>query len=107
GRYHQPEFTLLEWYRRGWSWRELAQEVADLVRFCLGAGRDEWPIRWMAWNDCFREVLQIDALSAATSRLRALADDAPSGLERDGLLDWLFATRIQPAFARRTLTVVH
>lgn len=107
GRYHQPEFTLLEWYRVGWEWRELAQEVADLIRLCLAAGSDEWPVRWIAWNDCFQNVLRLDALAAATSRLRATADDAPPGLNRDALLDWLFATRIQPAFEPRTITVVH
>ncbi|HSH27578.1 MAG TPA: EF-P lysine aminoacylase EpmA [Wenzhouxiangella sp.] len=107
GRYHQPEFTLLEWYRVGWGWRELAQEVADLIRLCLAAGSGEWPVHWTGWNDCFEDVLQIDALAATTSRLRAMADDAPPDLSRDGLLDWLFATRIQPAFEPGTITVVH
>lgn len=107
GRNHQPEFCLLEWYRIDWGWRQLAEEVVALLHHCLGSDERDWPVRWLAWNTAFTEALGIDALSASTRELDALADDAPAGLDRDGLLDWLFATRIQPAFAERSLTVVH
>jgi lysyl-tRNA synthetase class 2 len=107
GRDHQPEFTLLEWYRLGWGWRKLADEVVELLRHCLADGKNDWPVRWLAWNEAFVEALGVDALSAATPELAALANDAPRGLDRDGLLDWLFATRIQPRFAEDTITVVH
>lgn len=32
GRYHQTEFTLLEWYRTGWSYLQLMQECEEFVR---------------------------------------------------------------------------
>jgi lysyl-tRNA synthetase class 2 len=108
GRHHQPEFTLLEWYRLNWSWRALAQEVVELLRTCLGnPSLPEWSVEWRSWNDCFRQELGIDALEAPIERLAELADDAPPGLERDALFDWLFATRIQPRMKPRTLTVVY
>lgn len=107
GRHHQPEFTLLEWYRVGWDWRRLAEEVVALIHHCLDTGPDAWPVAWRSWNDCFRDTLGIDALAADTGALREMVDDAPGELERDALLDWLFATRIQPAFAARTITVVY
>lgn len=107
GRDHQPEFTLLEWYRVGWSWRQLAEEVVELIHESLGAGSEEWPVRWLRWNEAFRQALGVDALSAPADALEAMAGDAPAGLDRDGLLDWLFATRIQPGFDERSITVVH
>jgi len=107
GRNHQPEFTLLEWYRVGWHWRQLAEEVITLIYCSLGAGCAEWPVRWLSWNDCFVRALGIDALSTETEELERLADDAPPGLDREALLDWLFATRIQPGFGNQTLTVVY
>lgn len=107
GRHHQPEFTLLEWYRVGWSWRQLADEVVELIQHCLGEDSGEWPVRRLSWSDCFLDTLDIDALSAETGELRHLADNAPGGLDRDALLDWLFATRIQPGFDHDTITVVH
>ncbi|WP_376691546.1 EF-P lysine aminoacylase EpmA [Wenzhouxiangella sp. EGI_FJ10409] len=107
GRNHQPEFTLLEWYRVGWSWRRLAEEVVELIDHALASGPDPRPVRWASWNDCFVEFLGIDALAASTTELQRLADDAPAGLERDALLDWLFASRIQPRFEANALTVVY
>lgn len=107
GRHHQPEFTLLEWYRVDWDWRRLAREVVDLIHECLEADSETWPVVWRSWNECFRENLGIDALSAHTHSIRELAGDAPPDLDRDALLDWLFATRVQAAFAARTITVVY
>ena len=37
GRWHQPEFTLLEWYRVGWDEQRLMTEVAELVATALAA----------------------------------------------------------------------
>jgi len=107
GRNHQPEFTLLEWYRVGWDWRSLANEAVELIAHCLDIHPDQRPVRWLSWNDCFREYLDIDALAARVDELDTLADDAPDGLPRDGLLDWLFATRIQPRFNADGMTIVH
>ncbi|NBB91929.1 MAG: EF-P lysine aminoacylase GenX [Gammaproteobacteria bacterium] len=105
GRNHQPEFTLLEWYRVGMSWRELAGEAAALVRACL-PGR-ELSIRFASWQESFEQRLGIDALEADMRTLSGLADGAPAGLDRDALLDWLFATRIQERFLPGEITVVH
>ncbi len=35
GRLHQPEFTMLEWYRTGWTYMELMEECEALVRWVL------------------------------------------------------------------------
>ncbi|MFO8057968.1 MAG: amino acid--tRNA ligase-related protein [bacterium] len=34
--YHTPEFTMAEWYRTGWTWTELMEEVESLVVELLG-----------------------------------------------------------------------
>lgn len=39
GRWHNPEFTLIEWYRLGFDAERLMGEVAELVDALLGAGR--------------------------------------------------------------------
>lgn len=105
GRFHNPEFTLLEWYRVGWSWRELAGEVVELLGHVLQDRRRE--VGFRSWCECFKSALDIDALSADTAGLRALDRHAPADLNRDQLLDWLFATRIQPKLADDTITVVY
>ncbi|HFQ89424.1 MAG TPA: EF-P lysine aminoacylase GenX [Desulfobulbus sp.] len=42
GRYHLPEFTMLEWYHAGWSYLELMAEVEELVR-TLAGNPDDFP----------------------------------------------------------------
>jgi elongation factor P--(R)-beta-lysine ligase len=112
---HQPEFTLLEWYRVGWSWQALADEVVALIRYCLddtvttdSQHRDgERAVEFRTWNECFRQCLGIDGLEADLALLQRLADDAPPGCSRDMLLDYLMATRIQPTFDPAGITVIH
>ena len=108
GQLHRTEFCLLEWYRRDWSWRQLAAEVTELLNHCLEAtGRAPWPVRHLAWRNSFVAAGLPDPLEATISELTALTETLPPDCDRDMRLDYLFATRIQPAFARQTLTVVH
>jgi elongation factor P--(R)-beta-lysine ligase len=107
GRMHQVEFTLLEWYRVGWDWHRLAEEVVALIRHCLAAGAGALPASYCSWNECFRHHLNIDGLGASRQELREVATDAPGDCSRDMLLDYLFTTRIQSAFKPGTIYVVH
>ncbi len=107
GRFHQPEFTLLEWYRVDWSWKRLAEEAVALIEHCLQDKTGDRPVHFRPWNQCFRDTLGIDALSASRSELEKLATDAPSDCSHDMLLDYLFATHIQPTFEENGITVIH
>lgn len=103
GRRHNPEFSLLEWYRPGFSLDELIDECLSLLETLLGAGSRE--IR--TYRECFRQELGLDPLTADLDALRALAGaDAPAFDERQPLLDWLLATRIEPALPRDRIVVL-
>lgn len=103
GRWHNPEFTLLEWYRTGWSDTGLAAETVALIR---AAGLADWPSETITWRELAVQHLGFDPLGADTADLRATAPDAPANLDRAGLLDWLASFRIQPGLPAGTLTVV-
>lgn len=107
GRLHQVEFTLLEWYRVGWNWRRLAEEVIALFRHCLPGSDRFSSVHYRSWNQCFLEGLGIDGLAASREELQQLATKAPPGCSRDMLLDYLFATCIQPGFDQDGVTVVY
>ncbi|HTA64233.1 MAG TPA: EF-P lysine aminoacylase EpmA [Xanthomonadaceae bacterium] len=110
GRRHNPEFTMLEWYRVGWDHRLLMRETAELVRAALALVGRMARVRESTYRGLFLAALGIDPLCAEEDALRAplegIAID-PSGLRRDDWLDLLLTHRIQPAFARDELLLVH
>jgi len=105
GRFHREEFLLLEWYRPGWAWRALADEVVELIGHI--ADRLEWSVEFIAWRSLLARETGIAFESASESELRQAAPGAPDDLALPELLDWLFATRLQPALPEGRLSVVH
>ena len=67
GRFHNPEFTLLEWYRIGFDHIQLMDEVEALLNNILGAIKT----RKVSYQDLFLELVDIDPL--ATTRAELLA----------------------------------
>lgn len=106
GRRHNPEFTMLEWYRVGWDHCRLMDEVRDLVRAAVGVRS----VESTSFRDLYRERLGLDPFTAPIEALRApLAEFAidPDGLARDDWLDLLMTHRLQPGFAPDRLLFVH
>jgi lysyl-tRNA synthetase class 2 len=117
GRWHQPEFTLLEWYRVGWDEAALMTEVEQLLRAALGgpAGPSrrafvpEGAVHITYGEACLRELGLAPA--SPTERLAAAIRDrgvdVPAGLGHDAMLDLAFSTLVVPGFAPGALTFVH
>jgi elongation factor P--(R)-beta-lysine ligase len=112
GRWHQPEFTLLEWYRVGWDEQRLMQEVDILLRALLapaGAGRSMRTFR-VTYADALRRGLgarPTDGSAALAARLRERGIDVPPDLSPDQVLDLAFSTVIVPWLPREALTFVY
>ena len=73
GRRHNPEFTLLEWYRPGWDHRRLMAEVEALVRAVAQDLRALPPARRLSYRELFMELLDLDPLTAQVRELAACA----------------------------------
>ena len=106
---HNPEFTMLEWYRVSWDHRRLIDETAELVRAALSlVGRDA-SLQVVTYRELYRDALGIDPFTAPDDALRAALGDVqidPAGLVRDDWLDLLMTHRLQPAFAADSLLAV-
>ena len=96
---HNPEFTLLEWYRPDRDYHGLMDEVAALVEACLG----HRPCRKSSYRTLFIETLGVDPVSADVAELEAIArehiDVGSLQGPRDLWLDLLLSHRIEPALA--------
>jgi lysyl-tRNA synthetase class 2 len=117
GRLHNPEFTLIEWYRVGRSLGELMDEVEALVRGLLGAGAPLSSER-ISYREAFLRELHLDPLVASDSALARAAQPlaltgvggasaAPDAFDRDGWLELLMGATVGPRLGRDALTFVH
>ncbi len=107
GSRHNPEFTLLEWYRPGFDHHQLMAETAELVCKCLGTrGQEKY-----SYRELFRETLDIDPFVASLDALEALArqhlDLGGMSGDRDLWLDLLMSHLIEPQLKTRGLCFVY
>lgn len=113
GRNHNPEFTMVEWYRRGMDHIALMGDVEALLRSLLEPLREVGPTRTVTYAEAFQDCLGCDPLNVPAADLdaclRERGTDVPAALanDRDGLLDLAMAIHVAPGFAADRLTFVH
>lgn len=113
GRYHNPEFTMFEWYRLGFSLEMLMAEVADLTRLLLGADAAALPVELLSYRDAVRRHAGFDPIDAEPAQITAAAqslglDAGRAGTAgRDELLDLIVGAQVGPALGAKALTFVH
>ncbi|GLT17875.1 elongation factor P--(R)-beta-lysine ligase [Vibrio zhanjiangensis] len=103
GRHHNPEFTMLEWYRVGFDHHKLMDEIDELLQLTLkvpSASR-------ATYQQVFLDVLGICPLEASISELKdtasvlGLGDIAQEEQDRDTLLQLLFSIGIEPQIGQQ------
>ena len=114
GSRHNPEFTLIEWYRPQFAMDQMMIEVIDLIASLLPANKLHGRAVRITYQDLFKTHLGIDPLSAPGPELQACARDqglgAVPGLEtkdRDAWLDLLISHCIEPRLDPGIPTFVH
>ena len=106
---HNPEFTMLEWYRVGWDHLRLAEETAELANAALALVGRSATLRVARYRGLYRDALGIDPFLSSDDELRNALGNVhidPDGLTRDDWLDLLMTHRLQPAFASDELLAV-
>jgi len=106
---HNPEFTMLEWYRVGWDHRRLIGETVELVAAALASVGRRAEVAEFTYAELFERMLGLDPHHAGIDALQAALGDVrieAEGLARDDWLDLLVTHRLQPAFPRGRITVV-
>ncbi|MBD9357590.1 EF-P lysine aminoacylase EpmA [Methylomonas albis] len=114
GRHHNPEFTILEWYRVAYSMGQLMTEVADLLQQLLQPFLPVLPIIRVSYQQFFQESTGLDPLHFSVDDYRtyavsnALAEAVDLCGEDHALwLDFIFSHRVQLAMRRNTIYLLH
>jgi elongation factor P--(R)-beta-lysine ligase len=127
---HHPEFSLLEWYRAGASWRDLIEDCGALLRLCqraAGAEALHWrgrradarlPFERLSVAEAFARYAGIDILATAPDPLHpdlALLEAAARGVgigphpgdDWEALYFRIFLERIEPNLGLAAPTVLY
>lgn len=115
GRYHNPEFRLLEWYRPGWDHRRLMDEVESLMRELVPGlePRPEGGFERLSYRQAFVLHAALDPFTASPAELAARAAQAgyraaaDPCVERDEWLDVLMSLVVGPQLGRTGPTFLH
>jgi lysyl-tRNA synthetase class 2 len=127
---HHPEFSMLEWYRTGASWRDLIPDCIGLVRACQAAAgvealvwrgrradaRQSW--REISVAEAFRRHCGIDILATAPDPLnpdlallaaeaRRIGVEPHPGDNWEALYFRIFLDRIEPSLGISAPTVLY
>lgn len=104
GRWHNPEFTLLEWYRVGFDDDALMTEVERLVGELLAPERPIQTARRLTYADALRRYAGVDPYAASEHELELAAQrlglSCETELDRDAKLDLLMGMVVGPQLGR-------
>ncbi len=112
GRHHNPEFTIVEWYRLGFDAAALMREVEDLLATLLGSAR-LGTVEHISYCVLIERELAVHPLHSPVSELARVAQarvgPLPAGIaqDRDLCLDLLMGAVLGPALGRDHLLFVH
>jgi lysyl-tRNA synthetase class 2 len=109
GRLHNPEFTLLEWYRLGYSLRQMMEEAAEICRLVAGPR----PTVFQSYSGVFVAATGLDPLAVPLEALTAHPMVAERGLtpghfpDRGDILNFLMSEVAEPSLDPAVLTGVY
>jgi elongation factor P--(R)-beta-lysine ligase len=86
GRLHNPEFTMIEWYRLDYGMAEMQHDVDRVLRVACAEVRAFAPTSCISYRDAMRAETGIDCRSATPAEIRAAL--AARGIEAVEAADW-------------------
>lgn len=111
GRRHATEFTMLEWYRRGFDLQQIIDDAVTLSRRLISKHRLNG-VDDIRYSAAFEQHLDLDPLTATAQDIADTVSADPTlreaiGDDRDAWLDLALATRVASSFPADRLTVLH
>jgi len=108
---HNPEFTLLEWYRLSFELQQLMDEVVELIQMLRGCfALSPMPVSVISYQSLFKKMLNFDPFDITDNELNQIA--IASGyhgplLNRTEALDFMFGIQIEPLLSADIGYLIH
>lgn len=104
GRRHQLEFTMIEWYRLGFTFEELIEETLHYMELFLGPT----PRRHLTYHEAFATYAKVAPEADCAALVEAAGSECPPSIhsDREALLSYLIACIIEPSLNPAELTVI-
>ncbi len=113
GRLHNPEFSILEWYRVGYTVQQLMDEVAELIAMVLNQPSLIKSVKKISYTELFEQVTGLNPLffqykEYVSYAIKNSISDAISLCEHDHSmwLDFIFSHQVQPVLKNMPLCMV-
>lgn len=99
GPLHNPEFTMVEWYRLNISFLDMIDETCEFLSLFFGPK----PIRLLSYRDAFQTYVNIDYSSTPLFELQKLTNSA---WDKETCIHYLLTHKIEPHLGKNELTVL-
>lgn len=109
---HNPEFSMLEWYRLGMNHQELMHEVADLFEELFNDSSIELidaPL-FLTYQQAVMQYAGLDPFTASENDIKQLGIELAAGdleLNRDGWLDMIMSHKVEKALPENQLVFIY
>lgn len=110
GALHNPEFTMIEWYRHGFCLQQIMQETVDLIVGLLSDDHVPINVEYISYYDLTKKALGVSLQSLSSDEIKNLVAQSDSIKQCDlslaQCIDFLFSHKVQPSMKVQSITVV-
>lgn len=106
GRHHNPEFTMVEWYRLDGGYAQLMADIEALLTHLLPAELLEKPPERLTYREAMLRYAGLDPFDVSLEELQARSGE-PEESDRDALLDRIAGFEVYPKLGARRITLIH
>ena len=110
GRHHNPEFTMLEWYRVGDDMDAGIELLADFAKFIFGVAQ----VNRLSYRESFLSIAKVDPFVASIEELKSVCDvqrvdfqTFEGEQDRDQWLNLIMSEVVEPELGRSAPTIVY
>ena len=110
GALHNPEFTMIEWYRHGFCLQQIMRETVDLIVELLSDHDASINVEYISYSDLTKKALGVSLQSPSRDEIKELVAETnlvqQSDMSLAQCVDLLFSHKVQPLMNAQSITVV-